>query len=254
MLIKREDRGIVAALLAVAFALILTIRISSPENVPAKNDTNGNQSHNIGEEIIIWLLGWNDDRSIVALTAIIAGVGFFQWRHSRITERAYVKLSHKAPGVFPSGERLAVVVRIKNFGRTPADVTDVYLRHDVFYPGTEVNAPEYIIDSRRIRPISFLVTNDEFFHLHEFDVTETQWDDIVANKAILVIYGYVDYIDKFKGHHRGGYARMYDPRVDRREYRTPQESEARNNLEILPHGRFNYDEPRNPPVGGDWED
>ena len=51
-----------------------------------------------------------------------------QLDHGRQVERAYVKMSHKAPGIlFGSDWRVDISVDVKNFGRTPARITDVLL-------------------------------------------------------------------------------------------------------------------------------
>jgi hypothetical protein len=53
-----------------------------------------------------------------------------QLKHNRQVERAYVKISHPSPGIErldPGGE-IWLTVSIKNYGRTPARVTDVVLK------------------------------------------------------------------------------------------------------------------------------
>ena len=63
---------------------------------------------------------------------------------------------------------------------------------------------------------------------------------------MLYVVGYVDYIDVFGGHQRGGYARVYDPALD-----TGPE-DARNNLAFVTDRAYNYDRPREEGEGDDW--
>ena len=63
----------------------------------------------------------------------------------------------------------------------------------------------------------------------------------LAGGQILVVYGFVDYIDAFGVRHRGGYARQYVPNV-----------QGNNNLVFLDHPSYDYDRPRRPGEGNDW--
>ena len=57
-------------------------------------------------------------------------------------------------------------------------------------------------------------------------------------------HGYVDYIDQFGQRHRGGYARVYDPRLDTEP--------SRNNLLFITQKGYNYDRLRKRGEGSDW--
>jgi hypothetical protein len=65
---------------------------------------------------------------------------------------------------------------------------------------------------------------------------------IDEGQAILYIIGYVDYIDAFDRHWRGGYPRVYDP----------VRNGTDNNLTFVPAAGYNYDRARKPGEGRDW--
>jgi hypothetical protein len=258
MLIKRADRPVVSAIFAVAVSLLLNIQLSFAEDFAPKNNTTDQGPHNIGEQMVSWLLGWTADDSIAVLTLVIAGVGFFQWRHFRVTERAYVKMSHRPPGINWESPLLGngvVTLRVKNFGKTPADISDAYVEAIVRTEDTIERLPPYNPEARvnRLPVRGFLVDKDEFFFDSPVNITPTQRASIEAKKAVLIIFGYVDYIDKFGQRQRGGYARMYDPVVDREAFRTSEDRAKRNNLPIFPHRDWNFDRSRARGVGSDWD-
>src|SRR5690348_14114652 len=82
--------------------------------------------------------GYLDANGVIALAAVAtaAFTGTLYWNaldqltHSRRVERAYVKISHPAPGIeqLDSSGHIWLTVSVKNFGRTPAKVTNVILR------------------------------------------------------------------------------------------------------------------------------
>jgi hypothetical protein len=57
----------------------------------------------------------------------------------------------------------------------------------------------------------------------------------------------VGYIDVFGGHHRGGYARVYDPALETGPVG------KRNNLAFVTDRAYNYDRPRRKGEGDDWD-
>ena len=65
---------------------------------------------------------------IAGFTGTLWKINRDQLKHGRRVERAYVKMSHNAPGIlFGKDWRVDISVDVKNFGRTPARITDVLL-------------------------------------------------------------------------------------------------------------------------------
>ena len=162
-------------------------------------------------------------------------------------ERAYITMSHFAPGLKDADARHASLkVRIQNYGRSPAEITDVFIQLGKFGgdnppPISPVYEGSYDNIGPNEKTGYFLVSQDHFSH-----IATMEWppnDD----PGDVWAFGYVDYIDKFKRRHRNGYARVYDP--------IPGDpSLATNNL-VFPSIRgWNYDRPRVEGEGGDWND
>lgn len=169
--------------------------------------------------------------------------------HFRVTERAFVKISHQTPLgddalIWKSGAAAAtynVTYEVKNHGRTPAEVTDVYMTHKVVPPQETIPLPiDYGTAWEHDKSEAFLVANDSF---KVFDEDEVAADDMlkVESGHSLIVYGYVDYIDCFGIRHRGGYGRVFDG------------MNARGNNLIYPEiPGLNYDRLRVPGEGSDW--
>ena len=74
---------------------------------------------------------------------------------------------------------------------------------------------------------------------------------IEEERANLYVIGYVDYMDRFEGRHRAGYARRYDPWAGERNMiyrnqdglveRVPDPTGARNNLPFVTEMAYNDD-------------
>ncbi len=128
-----------------------------------------------------------------------------------------------------------VVIQVKNFGRTPADVSDVFLCWLALPNGqTPPSKPYYPPPEMPDEPTSaFLVAGDSFLFWKTFDgISDDHFDRIAEEDETLWIYGYVDYIDAFRQRHRGGYARQYAP------------GRADNNLIFMSQIGYNYDRRR----------
>ena len=161
---------------------------------------------------------------------------------SRASERAYVTMSHEAPGVVFETEGLFyLTIKIKNYGRTPAKVTDALLKPVILPPGEKLPPrPNYIRDRENLEsPKAFLVRDDYFIVVEYFD-TKEQILAIQKGTAILYLIGYVDYVDAFDKRHRGGYARKYVL------------FDKINNLKLLPDSAYTYDRERAIGEGNDW--
>ena len=213
-----------------------------------------------------WLISRPTDQYIAFFTLLTLGAITAQWlamrranQHFHASERAYVKLSHRAPGVdWLSNTSCVVRLRVKNFGATPADVTDVLMAHRVVSANGDLpEEPPYGSgEPDRMPEQFFLVKDDEFTTSEVFEVTPQERADINGATSLLLVFGYVDYIDKFGSRHRGGYARMYDYAID--QTRPPiishDDYARRNNLPNFPHRAYNYDRLRKPSEGNDWPD
>ncbi len=103
-----------------------------------------------------------------------------------------------------------VKLRVKNFGRTPAYVTDVILTPVILAVGERLPA---ILSYRgtEVYPATraFLVADDKIFTHIAFPLSEREYEGVWAGELSLHIIGFVDYIDAFRVRHRGGYARIY---------------------------------------------
>ena len=166
-------------------------------------------------------------------------------------ERAYVTMSHKTPPalgintVTPEGKCQARInLEIKNFGRTPARVINLLLTTKCVPSGQSLTEPPDYGDAKPVRINAFLVTRGNVIHMQPNFEFEADMNLVDVGKMDLWVYGYVDYVDAFGQRHRGGYARVY----------LPGKSPNENNLGFGTESRHNYDRPRVPGEGDDWED
>ena len=163
------------------------------------------------------------------------------YKHSAVSERAYVKMSHRSGPEFGEGltidrdrKEARIVIEVKNFGRTPANVINVALCWWVMPKDQAAPIiPQYPKPENTDGPTAgFLVANDLFLVWKAFDgISDDHLDRINTGDETLWIYGYVDYIDVFGQWHRGGFARQYDP------------GRAGNNLIFVGQSGYNYDRP-----------
>jgi hypothetical protein len=69
--------------------------------------------------------------ALIGAVALVGSTIALWWetkRSSEVTERAYVNLSHVAPGVVFLAPGIGLQIQIKNAGRTPAAVTNFLLK------------------------------------------------------------------------------------------------------------------------------
>src|ERR1700733_15109223 len=159
-------------------------------------------------------------------------------RHFRVSERAYVKISPFEPGVKwdgPEAGGFTTTLRVKNFGETPAIVTDV-ISNAFASPKDMIfdEAPPTVRHDFPQETKAFLVKGDEFFQHPHTEIDDAERAEVEAGGKFLIVYGYVYYIDKFGVRHRGGFGRRYLP------------SATTNNLIFPDTGPFNYDRVRKP--------
>jgi hypothetical protein len=192
---------------------------------------------------------------IAKFTIELSKIGRQQASDARIIQRAYVTMSHKAPGIEVQGNSglFYIDISIQNFGQTPAYVTDIVLKPVVIIHNRQLPANPDYSGIRTVFPKAFLVANEAFYLTHVLRVDPGEIDAVKSLMSDLYVIGYVDYIDKFGDRHRGGYARRYAPLKDQKAGDTPPEIHAkRNNLIFVTQHGYNYDYPRKRGEGEDW--
>jgi hypothetical protein len=194
-------------------------------------------------------LRWLDAHNglVTALATVL--IGWFTYElykanklgigHTRTIERAYVKMSHTAPGLTYGNINdtgFDVRIAVKNFGKTPARICKVILKAKPLSPGEKVpERPDYANNQFEEYFDAFLVTDDEIFvecnmQLGPRGVVDVEVGNMeIGGKKRLIVFGYVDYTDQFDVRHRSGYGREY-------------KSDPRNNLIYLTQPGYNYDE------------
>jgi hypothetical protein len=178
-------------------------------------------------------------------------------KSSRIELRAYVKMSHVLPGISLEDGEYWVRMQFKNFGKTPARVTQTFFSHRELTAREQLAAiPEYGALGRN-RVEAFLVENDSFSVTMPILVDPNDVPEIESGKKIMILFGFVDYIDAFNGRHRAGYGREYVQGLgkgfdERSSYVSDEEFKARSNLAFVEQSGYNYDRPRKKGEGNDW--
>lgn len=169
------------------------------------------------------------------------------------SERAYIKISHQKPGlalnisradvIYGSGPyKCTVNFNIQNIGKTPARITSLVYTPALLLKGqTLPKEPPYAPDDRP--PIdTILYAKDETFPVAVFDMMVQDCEAIHKGDKEFYLLAYADYIDHFRNRHRAGYARLFDPKA------------SENNLLVVPQPGYNYDRPRKPGEGHDWNE
>lgn len=173
-------------------------------------------------------------------------------RHFTVSERAYVKLSHHSPGLSfsdpnPSGRVIAEVrVAAKNWGNTPATVSDIAL--DLRALGKSIPSDRMIPDNAKTA-LAFLAPGEDFTFGFGFVFSAEDYEQFNNFLARARLVGYVDYIDQFGNRWRNGYERIYFRTLDN----SSLPASERNNLVISRDSRGHYDRPRKPGEGIDWD-
>jgi hypothetical protein len=148
-------------------------------------------------------------------------------------------------------------IAIKNFGRTPAKITDILVKPIILPNGeTLPTLPNY---SRNRQPTrkAFLVSQEEFYYSEAYSISSEQMAAVKNTANNLYLIGFVDYVDQFEQRHREGYARRYYPMLDDREsghYKTDAGFATRNNLLYVTEEGYNYDRKRERSEGNDWNE
>lgn len=201
---------------------------------------------------------------LIFLTGVAqACIYFRQLRHFQRTERAYVKVKARKPGIeftdskeFIGMPEAVCNLEIINYGSTPAHITDVVSLYRIVASGQPLpSEPEYKIPNNHIAAVAFLVKGESFFNFvgEDLNTIERSLTALERGESILYLYGYVDYIDAFDQRHRGGFGFEYSPQIDKgAEDHSEQASANRHNLLNLARNKYNYDRPRKKDEGNDW--
>lgn len=219
------------------------------------------------KEVIFWFLDFaeRNDKAITALstfviavfTVVLAGAtGILvkmanrQEDTTKTIERAYIRISHDAPGVRWVGtedkKTFEVRVEIKNLGHTPATVSDVVICTKILEHGVPLpSIPPYTITQREEIPSAYLMPGDAFFYTRHFGMLGDKGRSVLANTHALYILAFADYTDQFRRKFRVGYARIYNRIVD---------DGKQNNLFLVLQKGYNYDRPREKREGNDWDE
>ena len=175
-------------------------------------------------------------------------------KNMEVADRAYIKISHKPPGlvaVTPSpdlfyGPRIrtyTVQMDVRNIGKTPAEITRFVFTQLIQSSNTPLPAlPSYspILKEDAMRTIMY--GSDAIDPSLNVTIEEDDVHAIMAGEKHFYLIGYAAYIDHFGTCHRAGYARRYNPLA------------TENNLFIVIQKGYNYDRQRTPDDGSDWDD
>lgn len=169
--------------------------------------------------------------------------------HFRVSERAYIQMSHRRGIEFIGGEKITVKMQVRNWGKTPGRVTDQRL--GPILKATKnaklTGPPDYSALKETTAPEAFLIPTGLYNWSVGFEFSEVGAAEAIKDgEATLFLIGYVDYKDEFGGRYRAGYARKYAT--------NPEDSGDPNNLSFVPSKGFNYDRMRKPGEGNDWDD
>jgi hypothetical protein len=178
---------------------------------------------------------------LAVITWRIVTLGKEQSGTTRAQLRAYVKMSHRAPGVMFSDDGCDVRLGVKNYGPTPAQVTNALVNFVILAAGQRLPIPPVYEVPAREAVRAFLVIGDEVYFTENSTIS---LDDVrtMPEGSTLCVFGYVDYIDIFGMRQRGGYARVYLPQADT------------NNLGFIGQDGYNYDRLRTRGEGNDWDE
>jgi hypothetical protein len=243
-------------------------------------------------------LGFTPTAWIAVLTVVLAGATISQaliyaviHRANKRIERAYISMSHYAPGITfgfdlsvghePWKRDVKIKIKICNSGNTPGTVTYALLQPVVAIEPLP-REPKY--DEAFGEAVNaFVAKGDQVNFTKDFSILTSE---VVTIRSLqnnvaeykrplrLFIIGYVDYIDRFRVRHRAGYARVYDAWADSRKsletemgiVRSSNEvavisrkelaetHKRRNNLRFVTQPNYNYDREREQDEGNDWDE
>lgn len=208
---------------------------------------------------------WTDPLNISTLLLSLVTLGLVllalkQLRATHKTTRAYVRISSCPPGIvffdraFPP-PAVACKLEVKNYGETPTHITDIVIQGYISEPNQLLPYPPDFSAAKRYKcSDAFLVRGQSLFYqfYDETILNIVTIADIKAEKVILNLYGYVDYIDAFGKRHRGGFGQNYYAPYDNSKEYTSEDFPKRNNLTFLMQRGYNDDRERTKDEGNDW--
>src|SRR5438034_9162737 len=155
--------------------------------------------------VFTWRLWWSTDKlwkeakTTSEIAKKSAEATLIQANAMMSAERAYVKMSHIEPGFRSGGlDSFEAGIKIENFGRTPAEITDVTLNILVLDAETPLTVvPEYSRPPEQQAFHALLIAGENFTVYPEFKVSLGDKAAVIDGEKTLYILGYVDYIDKF---------------------------------------------------------
>lgn len=165
----------------------------------------------------------------------------------KLSERAYIKMSHDPPGVefhvTSEGQSwLTVGLSVKNWGKTPTRVVKAVICYRCT-PGIEMLPEKPVYDENAVHAQvqAFLVTNDFTGYVYERRIPTQQVIDVKEGRSNLWVYGHVEYLDIFDVLHVAGYGTFYVPEYDDPARYGPGQFQKRSNLVFITELTYNYD-------------
>ena len=150
-----------------------------------------------------------DMRESLRIASESAKAALVQANTAMSAERGYAKISHYEPlDITNVLKSVRLRMQVKNWGRTPVQVISMSL---IMHIRDSDNPLPPIPPYGQAVPNSvFLVTMEDCAFAIPASPGE-HYSAVQDGTKVLYLIGYVDYTDKFRNEHRGGYARKYDP-------------------------------------------
>ncbi|MCH8096877.1 MAG: hypothetical protein IID53_07345 [Proteobacteria bacterium] len=224
------------------------LKVGPASNAP-DDATKKREGHNKESMTDWWLMIFSGTIAVFTIVLAFSTIGLWisthrMARHGVASERAYITMSHRPPGLLLHGlsGQMQVTIQVRNAGRTPATISNLVISVKVLPNGTPLpEEPDYGQEQDEPTAKAFLATGDSFDQTRPLSVSSSEMTEVKRRSKILYALGYVDYIDQFGQRHPSGYARKYHPK------------RGENNLIFVTQHGYNYDRPRMKGEGYDWE-
>lgn len=171
----------------------------------------------LGIRFEVWMVGLTIAISFASIAQFL--IYCRMHRTTKIIERAYTGIKLVSPIAIHPDSNPSSFIAPHNAGKTPAQVVDAFVTCDV--ATTLPPVPNY---TRPIgyEPASFVLMPDETFTwnaqlLRKISAAEHAAIHANAGGAVgthLFVYGCIEYVDKFGGKHRTGFARRYEQNMN----------------------------------------
>lgn len=172
-------------------------------------------------------------------------------------ERAYIGINDHEGVIFRRLHEETRVTASVNFavinrGRTPAQITDGVVDIRILSKTAPLpERPKY--RPHTDKPSAFLVSDALMSIGWNLDISKAEYAAVREGISILYVWGYVDYIDRFKTRHRTGFGREYGPAIDTLRDAGKINRDALN-LSVIQNIGYNYDCERKKGDGNDWDE